>query len=134
MPRLSRIAVRLALLYLALGTTFGALLLANKGIPFAPQVWALLPAHIEFMFLGWLTQFALGIAFWILPRFPGSAPRGSEGWSAAALILLNAGIAGMVLVPYSRAAWIGLAARGVQIAGLAVFAFGNWRRVYSNRN
>ena len=81
MPRLSRIAIRLSLAYLVVRSTFGALLLTNEGIPFAPTMWALLPAHIDIMFLGWMTQFALGVA-----------PRGDERWSWAGFSLLNIGI------------------------------------------
>ena len=49
MPRLSRLAIRAALLYLLLGFTFGGLMLLNKGIPLAPWAWRLLPAHVEFL-------------------------------------------------------------------------------------
>ncbi len=131
MPRLSRLAVRLSLVYLALGTTFGALMLANKGIPFAPLVWALLPAHIDVMFLGWMTQFALGMAFWILPRFADTSPRGDECWSWAAIVLLNAGIWFAAFSPILPFSGIMLIARLLEAAGLLAFAIGNWRRVYS---
>ena len=69
MPRLTRLYVRAALVYLILGFSLGALLLANKGLPLHPALWAWLPAHIEFLLMGWIVQFALGIAFWIVPRF-----------------------------------------------------------------
>jgi hypothetical protein len=130
MPRLSRLVVRLSLVYLALGTTFGALMLANKGIPFAPLVWALLPAHIDVMFLGWMTQFALGMAFWILPRFPQEAPRGDERWSWAAFALVNSGIWFAAFSPILPFSGIVLVARLLEAAGLLAFALGNWRRVY----
>ncbi len=91
MPRLSVIAVRAALVYLLVGFTFGALMLANKGMPIAGWIWTLLPAHIEFVLVGWTAQLALGVAFWILPRFTGGS-RGNEKLAAWALALLNAGI------------------------------------------
>ena len=130
MPSLSRLAVRLSLLYLVLGTTFGALILANKGISFVPLVWALLPAHIDVMFLGWMTQFALGMAFWILPRFASDAQRGNERWSWATVFLLNAGIWLVVFSPILPFVGIMLIARLLEAAGLLAFALGNWRRVY----
>ena len=49
MPRLSRWFIRCALIYLALGFTFGALMLFNKGVPFYPALWRLLPTHVEFL-------------------------------------------------------------------------------------
>lgn len=91
MPALTRIAVRSALIYLVLGFTFGGLLLSNKGVPFAPELWRLRPAHIEFLFVGWMVQLALGVAHWIVPRFRGGDFGRTElGWLA--LGLLNAGI------------------------------------------
>ena len=78
MPHLSRLFMRAALVYLGFGFTLGALLLANKGIPFAPFVWGLLPAHIEFLLLGWFLQLAFGVAYWILPRLGRASGRGKE--------------------------------------------------------
>src|SRR5512133_841905 len=124
MPKLSRFFIRIALVYLLLGFTFGALILANKGIPFAPVVWALLPVHIEFLILGWLTQFALGVAFWILPRLGSESPRGNEAWSWATLILVNVGILFDSFAPFTAIRWLGLIARLFQAAGFATFVIG----------
>ena len=130
MPRLSRFFIRASLVYLFLGFTFGALILANKGILFAPLVWALLPAHIELMFLGWMTQLALGVAFWILPRLASSAPRGNERWSWATFILVNLGIITYSIAPLMVLSWLQLLARALQTLGLMAFVLGNWRRIY----
>lgn len=54
MPRLSVWYTRFALLYLALGFTLGGLMLYNKGVPLHPALWSLLPAHIEFLLMGWM--------------------------------------------------------------------------------
>ena len=130
MPRLSYHFIRTSLVYLALGFTLGGLILANKSISFAPSIWALLPMHIEFLILGWLTQLALGVAFWILPRLASSAPRGNERWSWAAFTLINLGIVLNVAAPYAGLAWLGPLARILQAAGVASFAIGNWQRIY----
>ena len=63
MPRLSVWTIRAALVALGIGFLFGALMLANKGVPFDPSLWRLLPAHIELVLLGWTMQLALGVAF-----------------------------------------------------------------------
>ena len=47
MPRPSVWLIRSALVYLATGFTFGALMLSNKGLRVDPMLWRLLPAHIE---------------------------------------------------------------------------------------
>jgi hypothetical protein len=128
-PRLSVIAIRAALVYLLAGFTLGALLLANKGIPFAVWVWGLLPAHIEFLFVGWTTQLALGMAFWILPRFTGGS-RGNEKLAAWAIAFLNLGI----LLVAAQSAWPGvkilpLAGRAAEIGAAVLFALHAWKRV-----
>lgn len=98
MPRLSVYFVRASLLHLGLGITFGSLMLANKGVPFAPDLWRLLPAHMETLLIGWFVGFTMGVAFWIMPRFaPSERIDGAKrfgdvrfGW--AAFILLNSGV------------------------------------------
>ncbi|MCG2787378.1 MAG: cbb3-type cytochrome c oxidase subunit I [Anaerolineae bacterium] len=130
MPKLSRFFIRAALVYLLLGFSFGALILANKGIPFAPLVWALFPSHIEFLTLGWLTQLALGVAFWILPRLGRDAPRGDERWSWAAFVLVNLGILISAASPYAGLPWLGMTARIIQFGGFGLFVIGNWQRIY----
>ncbi len=129
MPLLSRIAVRLALINLALGITLGALILVHKGLGILPWAWATLPAHVEWMLVGWMTQFALGIAFWILPRLPGPAPRGNEVLVALALGLLNLGL-GLVLVaaflPWPGGGGVG---RLLEALGVLVFGWGVWPRI-----
>jgi hypothetical protein len=90
MPRLSRWFIRASLVYLSLGFTFGALMLFNKGVLLSVWLWQLLPAHIEFLLLGWTVQLAMGAAFWILPRFRSS--RGNEKAAWAAFVLLNVGV------------------------------------------
>jgi hypothetical protein len=94
------------------------------------MVWALLPAHIEFLILGWLTQLALGVAFWILPRMGSHAPRGNEAWSWATFALVNQGILLVSLAPYLGLSWLGLLARILQAAGFLSFVIGNWPRIY----
>jgi hypothetical protein len=130
MPRLSRLFVRAALLYLALGFTFGALLLAHKGVPLHPALWSLLPAHIEFVLVGWMVQLALGVAFWILPRFAREPKRGDERPAWVAFILLNLGIWAVSFVPLLDGfGWLGPAGRAAQAAGVLAFAFYAWARV-----
>ena len=98
MPRLSVWFIRAALLYLIAGFTFGALMLANKGLSFSPLLWRLLPIHVEVLLMGWIAQLALGVAYWILPRFRQARGNTQAAW--AAFILLNTGIwlAGLSIV------------------------------------
>ena len=129
MPRFTRWAVRLALVYLLLGLTFGGLLLSNKGVPYAPALWRLRPAHIEFLVGGWMVQLALGVAHWIVPRFRGGEfGRVELAWLA--LGLLNAGV---LLVSFGTLAglptWGPVAGRSLEGIAALVFALYIWRRV-----
>lgn len=124
MPRLSVWFVRTALLHLAAGFTVGALLLANKGLPLHPWLWRLLPAHIELLLLGWTLNLALGVAYWILPRFKIGAPRGQPWPMWAAYLLLNAGI-GLVCGASlaANAPILLLLGRGAEAAAAGLFAW-----------
>jgi hypothetical protein len=130
MPRLSVWAIRLSLVYLALGFTFGGLILANKGIPFDPALWSLLPAHIEFLLFGWTSQLVLGVAFWILPRFSSGSRRGNEHLAWLALVLLNLGVWLAVIgsVPGLDGV-LPLLARMAQAGAALAFALHAWPRV-----
>jgi hypothetical protein len=129
MPRLSIWAIRLSLLYLLLGFTLGALMLANKGVPFAPWIWSLLPAHIDILLFGFIIQLAIGMAYWILPRYRGGG-RGNESVLWITVGLLNLGIwmvtfIGLLSLPGQ---WLVL---GRLLEGIAavLFAFQAWRRI-----
>lgn len=129
MPRLSVYFVRASLVYLALGLTFGGLLLANKGVMFLPSIWIFLPVHIEFSFVGWMVQLAMGVAFWILPRFSSHPIRGDERLSWLAFFLVNLGIWFVVLQIVIPVEWLTLAGRMLELLGVGLFTMGNWRRI-----
>jgi hypothetical protein len=129
MPRLSVYFVRASLIYLAVGFTFGGLLLANKGVLISPLIWMLLPIHIEFLFVGWLVQLAMGIAFWILPRFSQGTPRGDERWSWITFTLINIGISLVVLQSLFGVQWLMFFGRSLEMLGLIMFVAGNWKRI-----
>ena len=92
MPRLSVLMIRTALLHLGIGFLLGGLLLVNKGVPFEGAIWRLLPIHVEMLLFGWMLQLAMGVAFWIAPRFSQAPRYGRVALAKAAFILLNAGV------------------------------------------
>ena len=127
MPRLSVWFVRASLIYFLAGITLGALMLAEKGIAFDPSIILALPIHIEFLLAGWLIQLALGVAFWILPRFGTGAPRGNEKQVWAAFSLINVGIllaACQLWLPPAL-----MVGRLAEVVGIGLFLAGSWRRV-----
>lgn len=130
MPRLTRWAIRMALLYLMLGFTFGALILSNKAVRLHPAVWSLLPGHIEFLFLGWTVQLALAVAFWILPRFPTSPKRGNVAFAWSAVALLNLGVWLVTLAPWMPGPLpAGVVGRALELAAAVFFAIHVWPRI-----
>lgn len=131
MPRLSTWFVRLSLLYLALGFSLGALLLANKAWQFSSSIWKLLPVHSEVLLLGWFVQLAVGVAYWILPRLSGTNPRGNQHLGWLAFWLINLGIALVIIDAFIPLAGLLLAARLIQLAGVLSFVIGSWKRVKS---
>ncbi len=128
MPRLSVWFVRAALLHLAIGFTMGALLLWHKAYPLHPLLWRVLPMHMEFLLVGWTVQLALGVAYWILPRW--QSQRGDVRPAWAALVLLNAGVWLVALAPYAGPA-NGLMVVGRVLEAIAALAFAvhAWPRV-----
>ena len=121
MPRLSILMVRSALLHLAVGFFIGALILWQKGAGGIPGAWRWLPVHIHLLLIGWLVQLALGVAFWILPRFTVrdeggrvQQRRGREPLAWLSFLLLNGSTLAALATPLlGRAA---LAASGVAVA------------------
>jgi cbb3-type cytochrome oxidase subunit 1 len=90
--RLSVWPVRTAMLYLGVGFLIGALMLFEKGARIDPSWLRLLPLHVEFVLIGWTLQLAMGMAFWILPRFCRGAAHGNQtlGWMAYGLLNIGA--------------------------------------------
>jgi cbb3-type cytochrome oxidase subunit 1 len=130
MPKLSVWSIRAALIYLALGFTFGALLLYNKGEPINPAVWRLLPAHIDFLLFGWTVQLVIGVAFWILPRHRKPPKRGDVRVAWLSVGLLNAGVLVAAFGPLvTAAAGVSLAGKVMEAGAAVVFAVYAWPRV-----
>lgn len=129
MPRISTWFVRTALLYLALGFSIGAVLLANKAFYIYPTAWRLLPIHIETLLIGWLVQLAMGVAFWILPRLSGSSPRGNQQLVWLSFALINLGMGVIIIEAIIFAPLLLLTGRLVEVGGVIIFVAGSWKRV-----
>ena len=91
MPPLSVYMVRAALLHMGIGFTLGALMLLDKAIQIDPDLWRLWSIHVELTLVGWIVQLAMGVAFWIMPRFARLPTVRAAHPSPGRLALLNAG-------------------------------------------
>ena len=122
MPRVSVWILRVALIYLGIGFTFGAYMLANKGLNFDPGAWRLLFPHMELLLVGWTTQLIVGVAFWIMPRFSGSAKYGRVRLVWVSYGLLNAGILAVVIGGWTGSNDLILAGRVAELLAALLFA------------
>ena len=141
MPRLSQLMVRTALLWLALGYSLGGLLLTNKGVPFAAWIWTLRMPHVWMLLVGWLVQFAFGVAFWILPRLDAAGWRGDERPVWLCYAALNGGVLALALrdplekaMPTMLIDGLSVSAAVLFLVAVAAFASHAWRRVLPFRN
>ncbi len=135
MPVISIWVIRAALLYFCAGFGIGALLLWHKGAPSSPFLWVLLPAHMEFLLVGWIIQLALGVAYWILPRRSKKPRRGPPVLVIGSLLLLNAGIIMVGAAPLvAGGGELSMAGRVLELLGVGVFVSTLWPRIRAARS
>jgi hypothetical protein len=93
MDRLSSLMLRAALVWLLAGFGIGAAMLTDRALPGEWRLW-LAPSHAHMLFVGWFLQFALGVAYWLLPRR--RTPRQPLGYredvALGAVLALNLGL------------------------------------------
>jgi phage tail protein X len=128
MPRLSVWMLRGALAALLAGSLPGGWLLSLE-----PGLDRLSPgfreAHIVLMLFGWLAPFVLGVAYWMLPRYPTAPERGQPALGWMVYGMYQTGL--LLAVAGALAASPGLASRGqllLAAAGLS-FLMLLWNRV-----
>lgn len=132
MPRVSVWMIRMSFLYLAFGVSIGALLLISKSLGIASFAWNLLPIHIEFLIFGWIIQFTLGTAYWILPRYLKTKGRGKPLPAIMMVVLLNTGILLMVISELKPGySFLGLIGRSSQLLAVVLFIRLHWQRIVS---
>lgn len=88
MPRLTRVFVKTALLYLVAGLLMGFL----SALPRTLLPVGFGPVYIHLLTIGWLTQLIAGVAYWMFPKYSRERPRGHDGLMWVAYGLLNAGL------------------------------------------
>src|SRR5689334_13707208 len=93
MDRLSAIMLRAGFVWLLAGAIVGFAMMIDEVLPGAWRAW-MAPTHGHMLFVGWFVQFALGIAYWLLPRkrTPDRPLGYDERWGLVAVAMLNAGL------------------------------------------
>jgi hypothetical protein len=128
MPTLSRWFLKGGLVCLGVGALAGALILVHKGTGRFPTLWVLLPAHTYLMVVGGISQCALGVCYWILPRFEGRKSRRATWLAWGSYAMLNGSIVLIACHPLLQvllgvsAATVAFKGAGV-LQGMAALAF-----------
>lgn len=128
--------VRTSLVHLLAGLGLGGVLLANLGLGAPLRLPPLGAAHAHLLFVGWLLQFALGIAYWLLPRrrSADNPLAYSESLAFLAYALLNVGLIGRVIGEPMLASgietvgWLLALSAALQTVAGAIFVAQLWRR------
>jgi hypothetical protein len=95
MPPLARTFVRASFVYLLAALVLGALMMLDRWLSFSRWLKAVYLSQLHLLVVGWITQLAIGVAYWIFPRFlkeQNPRRRGSDTLTIAVLICLNAGL------------------------------------------
>jgi hypothetical protein len=86
--------------------------------------------------VGWVTQFILGVALWMLPKYSMEKPRGIQALAWAAYIFLNIGLLVRVIAEPLNAhlpgmvwGWLLVLSASLQWVGCLLFVLNAWRRV-----
>lgn len=95
MPPLVRLFVRASFLYFLGAFLLGAFMALDSWLGLARWLRAVYLSQLHLLVVGWITQLAIGVAYWMFPRFrkeENPKPRGSERLTWAVFVLLNAGL------------------------------------------
>ena len=139
MPPIARTFVKAAFLYFLAAFLLGALMMLDRWLGFSRWLSALTMSQLHLLVVGWITQLAIGVAYWMFPRFlkeQDPRPRGSDALAWFVLASLNAGLLLRFAVePFylmDAQSWLAalMALAGV-LQALSAFAFGwiIWGRI-----
>ncbi|MDD3828488.1 MAG: hypothetical protein PHY79_21200 [Anaerolineae bacterium] len=95
MPPLVRLFVRASFLYFLGAFLLGAFMALDSWLGLARWLRAVYLSQLHLLVVGWITQLAIGVAYWMFPRFrkeENPEPRGSDRLTWAVFVLLNAGL------------------------------------------
>ena len=95
MPAIARSYVKAAFVYFIAAFLLGALMALESWLGFSRWLRVVYLSQLHLLVVGWITQLALGVAYWIFPRFRKEktpAPRGSDALAWGVFISLNVGL------------------------------------------
>jgi hypothetical protein len=95
MPPLARTFIKLSFAYFIAAFLLGALMMLDRWLGFSQWLKTVYLSQLHLLVVGWITQLAIGVAYWIFPRFlkdQDPRPRGSDKLAWGVLICLNVGL------------------------------------------
>ena len=95
MPPIARIYVKAAFGYFLVAFLLGALMMIHRWLAVSRWLRVLYMSQLHLLVVGWITQLAIGVAYWIFPRFlkeQDPRPRGSDRLAWLVFASLNAGL------------------------------------------
>jgi hypothetical protein len=95
MPPIARNLIKAAFVYFIVAFLLGALMMLDRWLSFSRWLRVVYLSQLHLLVVGWITQLALGVAYWMFPRFrkeQDPRPRGSDVLANFVLICLNAGL------------------------------------------
>jgi hypothetical protein len=95
MPPIARTYIKVAFAHFLFAFLLGALMMLDSWLSLGRWLRVVYVSQLHLLMVGWITQLAIGVAYWIFPRFlkeQNPQPRGSDRLAWAVLICLNAGL------------------------------------------
>jgi hypothetical protein len=95
MPPIARTFVKASFIYFVAAFLLGALMMLDRWLSISRWLRVVYVSQLHLLMVGWLTQLAVGVAYWILPRFlkeQDPRPRGSDKLAWGVLVCLNTGL------------------------------------------
>ena len=139
MPPIARTYIKAAFVYFVAAFVIGALMALERWLNVSRWLKVVYISQLHLLVVGWLTQLAIGVAYWMFPRFlkeQNPNPRGSDRLAWSALICLNAGLLlRFIFEPFylmGPSTWLALlvALSGIlQAVAVILFAWLVWGRI-----
>jgi hypothetical protein len=144
MPLLVRLYVKTAFTYLMAGFILMALSAVDRWLNLGRWLSVAYVTQLHLLVVGWLSQLAAGVAYWMFPRLPrevrlggpAGSPRGPQWLAWAAYTCLNVGLllrlAAEPFFMMGGPRWLAalLALSGVlQVAAVLLFGWLIWARI-----
>jgi hypothetical protein len=104
MPPLARTFVKAAFVYFIVAFVLGALVMLEQWLGFSRWLRTVYLGQVHLLMVGWITQLAIGVAYWMFPRFlkqQDPRPRGSDTLAWLVFVTLNIGLVlRLILEPF----------------------------------